>query len=142
LRLPPCFLVGRSRDDLRGTRGKIFEETFDGFEAIVVSRIAFGAFCISGGAISVRSWNAARYAGDKNLWRNPGSVEADNRRGFDLISDALPFGHLWYGEPNAISNAIAYAMHQSQSHHAVIRVYDAVGNVIETHEQAGDFREW
>jgi hypothetical protein len=24
----------------------------------------------------------------------------------DLISDALPFGRLWYGEPNAISNAI------------------------------------
>jgi hypothetical protein len=31
------------------------------------------------------------------------------RRGVDLISDALPFGALWYGEPNAISNAIGYA---------------------------------
>jgi len=31
-------------------------------------------------------------------------------RGFDLISDALPFGRLWYGEPNAITNAIGYAM--------------------------------
>ncbi len=29
--------------------------------------------------------------------------------GFDLISDALPFGRLWYGESNAISNAIGYA---------------------------------
>ena len=28
-----------------------------------------------------------------------------------------------------------------QSHYAVIRVYDAVGNVIETHEHAGDFKE-
>jgi hypothetical protein len=27
------------------------------------------------------------------------------RRGFDLISDALPFGRLWYGEPNAVTNA-------------------------------------
>jgi hypothetical protein len=27
-----------------------------------------------------------------------------DKRGFDLISDALPFGRLWYGEPNAISN--------------------------------------
>jgi Trypsin-like peptidase domain len=27
------------------------------------------------------------------------------------------------------------------SHHPVIRVYDAAGNVIETHEHAGDFRE-
>jgi hypothetical protein len=29
----------------------------------------------------------------------------------DLISDALPFGRLWYGEPNAIANAIGYAEH-------------------------------
>jgi hypothetical protein len=28
-----------------------------------------------------------------------------DHRGVDLISDALPFGRLWYGEPNAISNA-------------------------------------
>jgi uncharacterized membrane protein len=28
------------------------------------------------------------------------------------------------------------------SHDAVVRVYDEAGNVIETHEQAGDFREW
>jgi hypothetical protein len=28
---------------------------------------------------------------------------------FDLISDVLPFGRLWYGEPNAVSNAIGYA---------------------------------
>jgi hypothetical protein len=26
----------------------------------------------------------------------------------DLISDAPPFGRLWYGEPDAISNAIGY----------------------------------
>ena len=26
--------------------------------------------------------------------------------------------------------------------HFVIRVYDDAGNVIETHEQAGDFKEW
>jgi hypothetical protein len=30
----------------------------------------------------------------------------------------------------------------SRSHDAVIRVYDEAGNVIETHEHAGDFREW
>jgi hypothetical protein len=29
-----------------------------------------------------------------------------DKRGFDLISDALPFGGLWYGEPDAISNAV------------------------------------
>jgi hypothetical protein len=41
-----------------------------------------------------------------------------------LISDALPFGRLWYAEPNAISNAIGYAKHRSRSHHGVIRVFD------------------
>ena len=54
----------------------------------------------------------------------------------------LPFGRLWYGEPSAVSNAIGYAKFYSCSHDAVIRVYDEVGNVIETHEHAGDFKEW
>jgi hypothetical protein len=61
-----------------------------------------------------------------------------DRRGFNLISDALPFGLLWYAEPNAIT----YAKFYSRSHDAVIRVYDEAGNVIETHEHAGDFKEW
>ena len=54
----------------------------------------------------------------------------------------FPFGRLWYGEPNAISNAIGYATHRSRSHPAVIRVYDGAGNVIETHERKGNFKEW
>ena len=54
-------------------------------------------------------------------------------RGVDLISDALPFGRLWYAEPDAVSNAMEYAKHYSWSHNAVIHVYDAAGNVIETH---------
>jgi len=62
-----------------------------------------------------------------------------DKRGVDLISDALPFGRLWYGEPNAISNAIDYAEFYSRSHNAVIRVYDEAGNVIETHEHT-DFK--
>ena len=64
-----------------------------------------------------------------------------DKRGVDLISDALPFGKLWYGESNAISNAIHYAKFYSRSHDPVIRVYDGAGNVIETHEHAGDFKE-
>jgi hypothetical protein len=64
------------------------------------------------------------------------------RRGADLVSDALPFGRLWYGEPDAVNNAIGYAKSFSRSHDAVIRVYDKAGNVIETHEQAGDFKKW
>jgi hypothetical protein len=63
-----------------------------------------------------------------------------DRRGVDLISAVLSFGRLWYGEPKAVSNAIGYAEHFSRSHDAVIRVYDAAGNVIETHEHASDFK--
>ena len=65
-----------------------------------------------------------------------------DHRSVDLISDALPFGRLSYGDPNAVSNAIGYAEHRSRSHRAVIRVYDDAGNVIETHEHAGDFKRW
>ena len=59
-----------------------------------------------------------------------------------MISDMLPFGRLWYGEPDAASNAVGYAKVYSRSHPAVIRVYDEAGNVIETHEHAGAFKEW
>jgi hypothetical protein len=63
-----------------------------------------------------------------------------DKRGVDLISHALPFGGLWYDGPNATSNAIGYAQHRSRSHHAVIRVYDESGNVIQTHQHKGDFK--
>jgi hypothetical protein len=49
---------------------------------------------------------------------------------------------LWYGEPNAVSNTIGYAKFTGRSHDAVIRVYYEAGNVIETHEHAGEFKEW
>jgi hypothetical protein len=49
-----------------------------------------------------------------------------DHRGFDLISDALPFGRLWYTQ---VSHAIGYAEFYSRSHDAVIRVY--AGNIIE-----------
>jgi hypothetical protein len=64
-----------------------------------------------------------------------------DRRDFNLISDALSFGRLWYGEPDAIDNAISYTKRRSRSHHKLIRVYHAAGNVIERHEDAGDFKE-
>jgi len=65
-----------------------------------------------------------------------------DKRGVDLLSDALPFGRLWYKGPNAAANAVGYAEHRSRSYHAVIRVYDEAGNVIETHEHKGEFKEW
>jgi len=54
----------------------------------------------------------------------------------------LPFGRLWCARSNAVSNAIGCAKFRSRSHHAVIRVYDNAGNVIETHEHKGDFKDW
>ena len=62
--------------------------------------------------------------------------------GVDLVSDVLPFSQLWYGESNAISKAVGYARDHSRSHDALIRVYDDAGNVIETHEHAGEFKGW
>jgi hypothetical protein len=32
-----------------------------------------------------------------------------DKRGVDLVSERLPFGKLWYGEPNAIGNALDFA---------------------------------
>jgi len=42
-----------------------------------------------------------------------------DHRGVDLISDALPFGRLWYGEPNAISNAKFFSSIFSVQPHTV-----------------------
>ena len=60
-----------------------------------------------------------------------------DRRGVDLISDVLPFGKLWYDTPD---NAIGYATQPISR--CVIRVYDAAGIVIKTHEHKGEFKEW
>ena len=65
-----------------------------------------------------------------------------DKRGVDLISDALPFGHLWYGEPDLVNNAIGYAKFSPAHMMPVIHVYDETGNLIETHDHAGDFKEW
>jgi len=62
-----------------------------------------------------------------------------DHRGVDLISDALPFGGLWYTKPD---DAVEYAKFRSRSHDAVIRVYDETRNVNEMHAHASDFREF
>jgi len=61
-----------------------------------------------------------------------------DKRGFDLISDVLPFGRLWY---TTIPDAIDYAEHRSRAHDAVINVYDAAGKLIEVHRHKGGFKE-
>jgi hypothetical protein len=49
---------------------------------------------------------------------------------------------LWYAGPTPASDAVNYAKFYSRLHDAVIRVYDGAGNVIDTHEHKGDFKEW
>ena len=56
-----------------------------------------------------------------------------DRLGVDLISDALPFRCALLSGKNAQADAIVYANLFSGSH-AVIRVYNAAGKLIETHE--------
>jgi hypothetical protein len=41
-----------------------------------------------------------------------------------------------------LSRLTGYAKFFTRSHDTVIRVYDEAGNVIETHEHKGDFKEW
>jgi hypothetical protein len=42
-----------------------------------------------------------------------------DKRGVDLISDALAFGRLWYAGPDAVNDA----KFLSHPHNAVIRIY-------------------
>lgn len=60
-----------------------------------------------------------------------------DHRSVTLISNACRCG-FWYGEPDAISNAGGYTKFRSRSHDAIIRVYDSMDNVIDTHKHAGD----
>ena len=53
-----------------------------------------------------------------------------------MLSHSVAFGTL------KSRIAIEYAKFRSRSDKAVIRVYDEAGNVIETHEHKGDFKEW
>jgi hypothetical protein len=62
-----------------------------------------------------------------------------DKRGVDLISDALPFRRLWYDTPD---NAIGYAMHSSRSHELWSTSTMRWATRFETHKHAGDFKEW
>jgi hypothetical protein len=75
------------------------------------------------------------------VMRLPTSMRFDPRadkRGFDLIREALPFGKLWYRN---CDDAIGYAKFYSRSHSAIVRVFDGSGALIETHQSDGAFRE-
>ena len=55
--------------------------------------------------------------------------------GFDLISNRLRRGPIWYAGPDAVRNAVAYAKFRSWSRscRAIVCVLDRSGSVIETH---------
>jgi hypothetical protein len=67
----------------------------------------------------------------------------EERDGFDLIGDRLQDGPIWYAGPDAVRRAVAYAKYRScsRSRRAIIRVFYEAGNVLETHEHKGDFKE-
>src|SRR5262245_45207352 len=58
-----------------------------------------------------------------------------DRDGFDLMSDRLRHGPIWYAGPDAVRKAVAYAKYRSwgRSHRAIIRVLDHSGAVVATH---------
>ena len=61
----------------------------------------------------------------------------NDRDGFDLISDRLRRGPIWYAGADAVRNAVSFAKYtsRSRSRWAIIRVFDEAGNVTEAHEQ-------
>ena len=65
-----------------------------------------------------------------------------DKRGIDLIPMCCHSVGCGMATLTLLPTESAYAVHFSRSHDAVIRVYDAAGNVIETHEYKGDFKEW
>jgi hypothetical protein len=85
----------------------------------------------------------ARLLGDANSRMEMSSTPAQDvyeirprkdRNGFDLISDRLRRGPIWYAGPDAVRNAVAFANYRSRSRWAIIRVFDEAGKVTETHE--------
>ena len=64
-----------------------------------------------------------------------------DRNGFDLISDRLRRGPIWYAGPDAVRNAVAFAKYRSlaRSRWAIIRVFNEAGKVTEIHEQSERF---
>jgi hypothetical protein len=66
-----------------------------------------------------------------------------DRDGFDLISDRLWRGPIWYAGPDAVRYAVAYAKYHSlsRSRRAIIRVLDESDATVCMAKSAGDFRE-
>lgn len=85
-------------------------------------------------------WNSSRSAATTSSKHVYEIRTLKDRRGFELISDRLPLGVLWFEGPDALVDAVIYAKFYSSSHPATIRVFDEAGAVIGTHQSTGDFR--
>jgi len=96
-----------------------------------------GSLGLAGGQL-----DKLREDGDSRMEMSPTTQEdiyeirpRTDREGFDLVSDRMRYGPIWYAGPDAVRCAIAYAKYRSHagSHRAIIRVFDERGNVTETH---------
>jgi hypothetical protein len=52
-----------------------------------------------------------------------------DKRGFDLISDHLPFGRLWYRDVDA---AVGYAKFYSRAHDTEVQIFNETGDLIDS----------
>ena len=83
--------------------------------------------------VSIMDFTSGRSSGNETSNVMKESLEVyevcprKDHRCVHLISEALPFGRLWYGEPNAIASATGCAKFRSRSHDAMIRVCDEGG---------------
>ena len=64
-----------------------------------------------------------------------------DRRGVDLVSDALPFGSIWYSGPNATENAASYAAFCAGGKPAVVKMFNSAGELLRIVEHAADARQ-
>jgi hypothetical protein len=75
-----------------------------------------------------------------------GPQEAKNLAGdFLRLLQIRLLANLFYGKRPNLSSQAPPNFHlgpRLTAHNAVIRVYDAAANVIETHEHPGEFKEW
>ena len=85
-------------------------------------------------------WNSSRSAATTSSKDVYEIRPLKDRRGFELISDRLPLGVLWFEGPDALVDAVIYAKFYSSSHSATVHVFDEAGAVIGTHQSTGDFR--
>jgi len=56
----------------------------------------------------------------------------------DLTWNFMPRNNrTWYGEPNALKNAIAYAEFRSRTHDTEVRIFNEAGEPIDTKRWSG-----